>query len=343
MPNGDLENGEGLLSEPLRAALERWYSIRGFENVERLHGGEWNDTIRFDSQYEAYVLRIAPRNTSRKAMEYSHRLLARLVPDVSTSRAVYGDQAETVFEFEGRLLSLHYLILGDPVDPQDFQQRLRVARCLSVVHQAGIRTEYLPHPTIPSLRSLAWYPRAQEVWARVNAPGAADGSDLEAFVACLRAERIDIPRWLDHFRAWMATLTNCKRVPTAGIIHGDYYPDNVLQQGGGVSGVIDWDDIRPEWQVYELARATWEFCREGEILSMDRAREFVDHYRLYNGPVPEAENDLIMPFICWTRLEDTLFDLRAALDTGRWTAEQSEYHRENLRAMRSLSEQADAF
>ena len=122
------------------------------------------------------------------------------------------------------------------------------------------------------------------------------------------------------------------------LIHGDYYPDNVLTTEGRVSGIIDWDEARLEWLAYELGRATWEFCNVDQLLDKGAARQFVADYADAGGPIPETEFDHLAPFMRYTRLEDALFDLNQALQGGDWTCEHTEYHHRNLRGMAELGD-----
>lgn len=71
-----------------------------------------------------------------------------------------------------------------------------------------------------------------------------------------------------------------------GLVHGDFYPRNLLCRGGRIVGLIDWDDVRIERLDAELAWVTWELAKStaGDALINDRAITFIDNYIRADGP-----------------------------------------------------------
>jgi Ser/Thr protein kinase RdoA (MazF antagonist) len=100
----------------------------------------------------------------------------------------------------------------------------------------------------------------------------------------------------------------------AGIVHGDFYPGNVITLRGQAVGVIDWENAKPEWLVWELARSLWEFAKDKQRhdLVEDRAGEFLVAYRAAGGPVPREEERLLVPMIRVVRLSEALEHLTNA-------------------------------
>ncbi len=58
-----------------------------------------------------------------------------------------------------------------------------------------------------------------------------------------------------------------------GVVHGDFYADNVVWGDDCVAAVIDWSEARLDSLSRELAWATWEFGHDeaGRLLDIDRA------------------------------------------------------------------------
>jgi len=55
-----------------------------------------------------------------------------------------------------------------------------------------------------------------------------------------------------------------ERLPRPGrdLIHGDFFPGNLVWSEGAVAAVIDWYEARTDAPTVELASALWEFARD---------------------------------------------------------------------------------
>jgi Ser/Thr protein kinase RdoA (MazF antagonist) len=105
--------------------------------------------------------------------------------------------------------------------------------------------------------------------------------------------------------------------------------------GGRVSAVIDWDDAHPDWLVYELARATWEFCRSKKEKTLDenRAFDFLRNYTEAEGVVSPVDFDLLIELMRAVRLQEVLF---ALAETIRGEFSDLEYTLFNLLSLENL-------
>lgn len=337
---------DALLSE-----IAARYALGALQAGPLLQGGEWNQVLRFEAARGPLVCRVAHPTTRAASLAYAHQVMQRMsgtLPEVAPPLAQ--TDGSTILPWEGKLAAVFPFLPGHPVRAEEDEVPTAAARVLAALHRAGLAAPPAPHPVFQPLRERDWDRNPLWNWSRI-APLLAGKSDatgaaapvarecLRAFAAALNRERIDLAARLREFRAWIGGRAAAPHPPLTGIIHGDYYPSNLLGDGATITGVIDWDECRPEWLVYELARATWEFCSAAGTLSPQRAQRFIQAYREQGGPVPERDLDLITGFIRYTRLEDTLFDLNEALRGGNWDDEYTEYHLENLRAMEALAEQ----
>ena len=119
-----------------------------------------------------------------------------------------------------------------------------------------------------------------------------------------------------------------------GVVHGDFYPRNVLCRAGKIVGLIDWDDVRVERLDAELAWVTWELAKSpaGDLLIDERAIAFIDAYVRAGGPARPGRDFLqLIRERLRGELADDDPDYVAALRSALWTLEDSR-HRALLRS-----------
>jgi Ser/Thr protein kinase RdoA (MazF antagonist) len=141
-------------------------------------------------------------------------------------------------------------------------------------------------------------------------------------VSEILARRTQIAQERERFQAWLHQLDASGRSLLFGPTHGDYYPHNLLVEDHQIRAVLDWDECQPEWFVYELARATWEFCQNKNSHTLDRVRAFafLRAYQDAGGPVPSYDFDLLLPLMRCVRLIEALFALEQARRGEPWDA-----------------------
>jgi Ser/Thr protein kinase RdoA (MazF antagonist) len=103
---------------------------------------------------------------------------------------------------------------------------------------------------------------------------------------------------LDAWRLAFAERADSKRSSAwlrKGLVHGDFFSENVRWNGARVTAIIDWGGTKLDFHVCELAFATWAFG-QGDYSKLDEARPtaFLAGYRQERGPwQPELEEALI--------------------------------------------------
>ncbi len=178
--------------------------------------------------------------------------------------------------------------------------------------------------------------------AWLRAPSEADCWAAGAMLARLHAASDDYAPTLDNrfgVPAWRALAQACRPLargryasmlarldaqiedlaatwPTElprGVIHGDYFPDNILFQDGAVSGVIDYYFACTEMRAYDLAIAINAWCFDGSgAFDAQAAAGFCTGYA-EERPLSDAER-AALPILCrgaavrftLTRLHDVL-------------------------------------
>jgi Ser/Thr protein kinase RdoA (MazF antagonist) len=313
----------------------------------RLRGGEWNEVWRLETSAGPRVLRICNPSTTLARLQYSHSVLEQMSRQLSEVHApVRTSSGSTYVSFGERLAAVFPLVPGERLATAEGACIEKAARLLAKIHLAGLSAQLKDHPEAMPLRRMDW--AANHLWCfrqiesllagervALAAAAPAAGTALVEFVNELAASQIDLVVLRRFFRDRIASLSS-ERLKT-GQIHGDYYPGNVLARASSIEGVIDWDETRREWLVYELGRATWEFCHSDYTLDWRQARQFLEAYRAAGGPAG-ADTDIryLSLFMSYTRWEDAMFALTCALNGSHWDAEQNAYHLANLRAIPAL-------
>ncbi len=164
--------------------------------------------------------------------------------------------------------------------------------------QAGMGLGWL-HQAVAGFDGVRANTLGQPTWAPLFAPLTGAAEQLKrGLAATIQAD-------LDHLqRCWPRTL------PT-GIVHADYFPDNVFFEGGRFAGTIDFYFACQDAFAYDLAVALNAWCFEADgAFNVTAARAFVDGYesrRTLTGEeraaVPILSHGAAMRFFL-TRLHD---------------------------------------
>ena len=278
---------DGLLGE-----LERRYSLGPLGSAERLTGGSANDIFRLRSAAGTVVLRVKYPPVDPASIRWEHELLALLVKWMPEVPAPLAARDGTTFFRHGRFaVSLLPDLPGSPARAEDPRHAEEVARLLARAHAvdaAGLA----PRPRHPRLRDLP-FPEAAGL-----------PPDLAEWLPRLRELR-------DEAIRFVRDLADSGRALTTGVVHGDVFPGNVLVQDERATALLDWEEADVDWQAYDLAISAWFSARTGPELDRSALARFVAAYRAGGGPVPPAEDDLLVPFI---RVKRILEVLRAPTD-----------------------------
>jgi Ser/Thr protein kinase RdoA (MazF antagonist) len=276
---------------------------------ERLEGGYANDLFKVVADGAALVLRLKHPPVVEDDVAWEHRLAALLAERLREVPApVPARDGRTFVALEDTVGWLMPFVDGAPADPAREQHRLEAARALGKVHRAGADLALPGRPRLRPLARLAWPPL-------VVRP---ELEDWEATIAEERAWAI----------AYVAALAG-RRLP-ASLVHGDFFPGNVLMSGDEAVAVVDWEEAQVDWLTWDLANAVGTFCSgAGEDLDRAAGERFVAAYRAAGGTAAPRDDELLEPLV---RVKRILEVLRAPTDRRpRW-----DHQRRNLRSLARL-------
>jgi len=318
-----------MISPQLCLRLEERYSIGVIQEVCALTGGEWNKLLHLSCERGAFVLRISHLTSTPEAIAYEHKLMQFMnlrIPEVPAP--IPAHDGSTYFCHDGLLVTLFPLMMGRMLDRENEAECISAAKMLARLHNAGLEyPDVSPRPNYPPLRELDWDNNRTWQWIEVenllfnqSEKFLKTVSDPEKRFCTQQifAKRTEIAREREVFRDWVAALTASRRSLVSAPIQGDYWRNNLLVKEGQISAVLDWDECQTEWLVYELGRATWEFCkdRRQHTLNHQKTVRFLQAYQEAGGSVPSTDFDLLIPFIRCIRVIEILFALQQASHLG---------------------------
>jgi homoserine kinase type II len=284
----------------------------GFDAVvvgERLEGGYANDLFRIRADGAAFVLRLKLPPVVEDDIAWEHeltRVLSLMLPEVVPPVATRDGRA--IVDLGSRTGCLLPFIDGEPARPERSAHRTAAARGLGRLHRRGRGLELPARPRLRPLRELEW-------------PSTRVPAELREWSATIAAAR----RWAISYTSEIA---QARALPT-GIVHGDYFPGNVLISGDELVGIIDWEEAQLDWLIWDLANAINTFCAVDDDLDREACRGFVDAYRTAGGVLLRHDEALVVPLV---RVKRILEVLRAPTDRHpRW-----DHQRRNLRSLQKL-------
>lgn len=155
-----------------------------------------------------------------------------------------------------------------PTNLEDHIQQL--ANHLARIHQVSI-----------SKQDVGFLPNIEEICARkLKFPPVKLDEDLNE----------------DRIRDALRPVWPLEAKNQTGLLHGDYWPGNILWNDGQLAGIIDWEDAALGDPLSDVANARLEILW---AYGFDAMNDFTEHYKS------------LMPAICYSNM--TYWDLYAAL------------------------------
>jgi homoserine kinase type II len=325
--------------------IQARYDLAPITAVTPLAGGEWKTLWRLDSEKAAYVVSLNHLTATEASVTYEHRMLRYLHAHLSQVPApLLAHDGSSFFVDQGRIACLFPWMPGEMADGDGVH--LVAARFLARFHQVSVCCPDLsPRPSVPAWSEWDWHATA---WPAIQAMlsttpetqspiGRRFWESCGEWAAAIASRRRYIAHERSYFKRWIADLARSDRPLTTGLLHDDFHGGNLLVAESEVTALLDWDGCHPDWLLFDLSNAIWEFCSDDEnhTLSMPDALAFLNVYTAAVGPVTKAEFDLIIPAIRCRRLIEILTALRG-IATGEAWDESPDYLVHNLIAVENL-------
>jgi len=286
------------LPADVRTMVEAGYGLRLGTAVTPVDGEEsigW----RVGSDVGDVLVQLAPAWRGTDELQWVHRVLrfaARSLPEVVLPLETLS--GETVTLLAGRPITVFPFVAGSRPDVNDAALRADAARLLARFHV-----------------TLA-------AWRGEDRPSASEGSPSRRKHSADPRELADpeLDRWSEDLARHGPALLERR------VIHGDFYPGNLIARGQRIVCVVDWNESHIDYLAQELAWAMWEFAHAADGVGLVRARaqDFLDDYRAGGRSVSPGEASRLVPFIRLRLRSEIRFALAAAEAGEDWDPEYTE-------------------
>ena len=254
------------VSEDDARALLEHYSLGALESLQGIAQGVENTNYFLTTTTGEYVLTLF-ETLGRDILPFYVDLMAHLSKkEVPCPVPMPRDDGELLSELNGKPAVIVSKLRGKPMNPPDAVHCRRAGLLLAQVHTAAVDLD----EGIDNWRGREWREQfAREVAPRLSAEENALIASENAFQAGV--DDAALPR---------------------GIIHGDYFHDNVLWADAAHGGVIDFYFACDDALLYDVAIAVNDWCANPDgSLDPARTHAFLEGYR-HERPFEEAEHAL---------------------------------------------------
>ncbi|MFJ4874208.1 phosphotransferase [Streptomyces sp. NPDC088745] len=286
---------------PLGGLLRRYAFLGEPVSCEPVAQGLLNHGFRLTTTRGVYFLKHH-LDGDHAAIARQHGATQRLAAlGVPVAPPLPTTEGDTVAVVEGRCYALHPWVDGSHRDGAQLTEAesLRLGALLGVVHTclaqvmesaAGRDGEELsadPRDSFETIEELL-------LLARTSRPrDAFDG---------LAEHRLLERRTLLERHAHRRPPAGAE--PTAGWVHGDFHPLNLLYRGAEPAAIVDWDRLAVQPRAEEAVRAAAIFfVRPDGELELTKTRAYARAYRRTTG-AGEAELAAAVHRVWWERLND---------------------------------------
>ncbi|MBF0281532.1 MAG: homoserine kinase [Zetaproteobacteria bacterium] len=237
------------------------YQIGKLLAFKGIAAGIENSNFFIDTEQGRYVLTIFERMNGEE-LPYFMRLMAHLsaqgvtCPDVA-QRSSHEKSSPFLFEINGKQGAIVSCMPGQVLDHLNEKQLYSAAAGLAKLHLAGSSfPEQRKNPT-----DLGW---------------------LTQTIASIQ-KQVDINYGLNTSQLLNDEINwqqqqNCLSLPT-GVIHGDYFCDNILFEGEQLSGIIDFYYAHTSPWIMDLAIAVNALAIQLQEDDSSRMKNFLDGYQ----------------------------------------------------------------
>ena len=234
-----------------------------------LTGGFVNRSYRIETDTDTYFLRIHDLIQDTETVKQEHRLLDFLSEHQFIAPSVVRTASdETFITMDGTILSVYTWINGTPPNTITKEVVAQAAHALATYHHLvstytgdipkwGLNIAQSPKETVEHalngfvriiFEDMPWEQSAYSIIERKTRHSAFEREllELKPFLSSIR----------DDIEDRYASIVLDDRVV---VIHGDYWPNNLLFEDGVLVGIVDFDTARAGTTKFELMKGALEF------------------------------------------------------------------------------------
>lgn len=248
-----------------RVLLER-YTLGELEKLEGIAQGVENTNYFLTTTTGEYVLTLF-EHIPRADLPFYAGLMDHLAHhEVNCPAPLRMDDGEMVAEVNGKPACIVTKLPGSPERQPDAHLCRIAGAILAGIHVAGVEYD----ASLENWRGRAW---------------------RESFAETLRPKLTRLENELIASENRYQAIHDDSVLPQ-GIIHGDFFHDNVLWDDEGGGGVIDFYFACDDALLYDVAIAVNDWCANPDAtIDRERARAFIEGYET-RRPLEALERDL---------------------------------------------------
>jgi aminoglycoside phosphotransferase (APT) family kinase protein len=212
------------------------------------------------SSVRAVVRRFGPADLQRNphlARDQFDLLMGLHRGGLAVPKPLLFDESRTVFDVP--FLVLEYIEGSPELAPQDVENGIRqMAAHLARIHR------------IPETAStVSMLPRIEQTCLAELGPSAAHS-------ACRPRDLAEQPTGEESIREILRSMMPLARRNLPALLHGDYWPGNVVWKDGRLAAIIDWEDAAVGDPLADVSNARLEILW---AFGSARMEDFIRHYR----------------------------------------------------------------
>lgn len=274
--------------ETLQTVLERFDVAAAA--IRDIRTGRVNKHWRVTSPGGAFVVRRYHESRTPGAIGYEHDVLRHLIErDWPVAAAIEAASGETTVDVDGRRYALFPLLPGRPAPYPSLRYTRLKGRLLARLH-GDLASFEAPgqREGFGRLWELDIFVRAQSPFATFNELLMAFGQEHPEQARVIRTQKYAMLREL--------SALGYGELP-ALLGHFDFHEDNLLFQRGALTGLLDFDFVRLDARVADIAESIALGCLAPPTyneIDPEAARAFVGGY-IEHSPLRDIELQLIVP------------------------------------------------
>ena len=301
------------------------YRLKNAGKLIRMEGGERNRVYKISGLDLA--VRVYQPTAPLDGVHFEHKLMSLLSEKMScVIRPLCFEPNKSFFIWDGRPVSVVPFLYGKKPTRGDCENTgfcYEAGKILGLIHRyAAEKSNELPvlSSRVPVIQMDPFYNHMYD-WEK-----ACKWLSSTVFSS-------ELPYMKDQLEELWVFIKGLKDMPFIPV-HGDYYKGNLLWNGKHITGVLDFDDSRLEWAVYETARSLWEFTRNDSLFIFNQLQKEA-YLQGYASVFPSFEYDreLYLKIIKLIRLFEIISTASSMINgdlLGGWDKEGIDYHWTNL-------------
>jgi homoserine kinase type II len=268
------------------------YSIGTPKSLIAIDEGVENSNYLLETVDSKYILTLFERRVTEKDIPFYLNLMNHLADNkIPCPRSIINNNGTLIGDLSGKKATIVTFLEARQSQDITWMQCQSAGKMLAQIHhKASSFNSSKPNDFgVPSFR---------ELFNKIE-------GDLNKIQPGLRNKIINELNFIE--KEWSGFSSD--DLPT-GLIHGDYFPDNVFFQWDIVRGVIDYYFSCKDFYLYDLAIAINAWCWTGKEINSKKMAAFIEGYEIYRI-LNEAEKDAFPAFI---RAATMRFFLTRAID-----------------------------